>query len=394
MDLNQELTSLQNDLKGYVSKAAEEKAQHGTMLSETKAALEKIQTQVDAIDMKLVNRHTGEKQVSLADQLKDNDDVQRLLRSKKGTASFTVKGANPFSTKTTITEIATGSGLGPVGDSTSGVLGIDRISGITPEARQALRVRDLLVSRPTTLQLVDFVKVSSAPAAGSMTLEANAITENAVSFTSASEKVQTVATWIPATRQVLDDMTDLMGYISTSLPYYIDLEEELQLLSGDATGANLHGLITQAAAATYTTLSTDNRIDILGQAISQIATAKELDPTFIALNTADWWNIRLTKDSYGRYILGDPQSPVAPNLFGIPVVPTTSITANHYLIGSGAAPAAEIRDRMETTVEISTEHASFFTQGLVAIRAEKRLALVVKRPNAFVTGVLTIPPAS
>jgi hypothetical protein len=31
-----------------------------------------------------------------------------------------------------------------------------------------------------------------------------------------------------------------------------------------------------------------------------------LQPTFVVLNPIDWWDIRLTKDGFGRYILGTP----------------------------------------------------------------------------------------
>jgi hypothetical protein len=46
------------------------------------------------------------------------------------------------------------------------------------------------------------------------------------------------------------------------------------------------------------------------------------------------------------------------------------------------------------TVEISTEHADYFVRNLVAVRAEKRLALVTKRPASFVSGSFTTSPAS
>ena len=65
-----------------------------------------------------------------------------------------------------------------------------------------------------------------------------------------------------------------------------------------------------------------------------------------------------------------------------------------FLVGSGDAAAAEIRDRMELMVEVSTEHQDFFVKNLVAVRAEKRLALVVKRPASFVTGSFVTSPAS
>lgn len=47
-------------------------------------------------------------------------------------------------------------------------------------------------------------------------------------------------------KRILDDMTELAGFIQSSMPYYVNLAEELQLLSGDGTGENLHGLIRQA----------------------------------------------------------------------------------------------------------------------------------------------------
>ena len=96
--------------------------------------------------------------------------------------------------------------------------------------------------------------------------------------------------------------------------------------------------------------------------------------------------MRLQKDSLGRYILGDPQSSVAARLFDLLVIPTTSMSVGVFLVGSGNSAASEIRDRQELVVEVSTEHANFFTQNLIAIRAEKRLCLLVKRPNSYVTG--------
>jgi len=64
---------------------------------------------------------------------------------------------------------------------------------------------------------------------------------------------------------------------------------------------------------------------------------------------------------------------VAPSLFGLSLVPTTSITPGTFLVGSGNPVACEIRDRMEMQLEISTQHSDFWVKNLVAIRAEKGL---------------------
>jgi HK97 family phage major capsid protein len=393
--LEEQLTNLQGELTTYFNKAAEEKKTQGAMLETTKTAIELLQKQVDAIDLKLAEKHAAEDTappVSLELQLKENEAVQRVVRDHSGRAVFNLEGkaiSRIFEQKTTITSPI-------VGYQTTGVLQIERIPGIVPEARRPLKVRDLLAARPTTYQVVDFVKVNSPMTIASPVAEANAKPENAVTFTALSERVKTIATWIPATRQVLDDFAELAGFIETSLPYYVNLAEEIQLLSGDGTSENLHGLIPQATSFNTALLGSGwNRIDIVGRAIQQITAASELPPTFVILHPNDWWSVRLTKDTMGRYILGDPQSgAMVPNIFGLDVVWTPSIASGTFLVGSGSPIASEIRDRMQMQVEISTEHQDFFVKNLVAIRAEKRLCLVVKRPASYVTGTLNSSPVS
>ena len=159
---------------------------------------------------------------------------------------------------------------------------------------------------------------------------------------------------------------------------------------GDGTGENLHGLIPQATSFNTGLLpgaaSGWNRIDIVGAAIEQVDAANEVPPTFVAVHPTDWWKMRLTKDGFGRYILGDPQTQVRPSIFGLDVVATTSMPVGAFLVGSGSPAAAEIRDRMGMQVEISSEHADFFVRNLIAVRCEKRLALLTKRPASFVAG--------
>ena len=414
MELKEQLSALQAELKVYFEKAAKEKDEFGTMLGTTKTAIEALQKQTDAIDVKLAQRVTPDASAgsSLEKEVKENENVLRLMRDKRGSAviSLTPKSAAELYERKAILGgdiniIGTGQG---VTTATTGVLTIDRIPGITPEARQTLRVRDLFRATPTTMQVIDFVKVLSPLSIASPVPEASVKPENNLQFLSASERVKTIATWIPATKQILDDFSELLSFIRTSMPYYVNLEEELQFLSGDDIGEDLDGIIPQANAFNGTLLNATqgwNRIDVIGRAIQQITASKELDPSFVVMHPNDWWSIRLTKDQFGRYILGDPQMPsmggtggmggqqvVRPNIFGLDIVSTTSMVSGQFLVGTGNPIACEIRDRMEMQVEISTEHASYFTSNLVAIRAEKRVAIIVKRPASFVSGSFTTSP--
>src|SRR3546814_3383858 len=58
--------------------------------------------------------------------------------------------------------------------------------------------------------------------------------------------VTTIAHWVLATRQILDDVAMLQSYIDGRLRYGLAYAEELQLLNGDGTGTNLNGVYTQA----------------------------------------------------------------------------------------------------------------------------------------------------
>jgi HK97 family phage major capsid protein len=355
----------------------------------------KLQTQTDAIDRKITDHHSvpvnGRK--SLRDHMKENESIQRILRDKRGTAVLSLEGddvAAALERKTTITSSA-------LTWQTTGVLQIERIPGIVQEPRAILRVRDVLSASPTSLQVVDFVKVTTPMTPASPQIETSPKVENAVAFTSYSERVKTIATWIPASKQCLDDFQELGGYVENALTYYVNLAEELQLLSGDGTGENLHGILVQSTAFNTGLLNTTagwTRIDVIGRAIEQINNTSEIDPTFVVLNPKDYWSVRLTKDQYGRYLLGDPQQIGSPNVFGLDIVWTPSMPAGTFLVGSGSAVASEIRDRMQMQVEISTEHMDYFVRNLVAIRAEKRLAFVMKRNGSYIQGTLNSSPIS
>ena len=110
-----------------------------------------------------------------------------------------------------------------------------------------------------------------------------------------------------------------------------------------------------------------------------------IPPTGIVLNPTDWFKIETTKDTAGAYIVGNPADGTTPRLWGLPVVETPAMTVDKFLVGAFRY-GAQIFDRMDARVEISTEDSDNFRKNLVTIRAEERLALAVYRPEAFVKG--------
>lgn len=273
------------------------------------------------------------------------------------------------------------------GATSGGPVGNDDRGPLATMARRPLRVRDLLPVVQISSNLVEWPIQTARPSAAAMVAEGNAKPQSAIAFEMKTTPTQVIAHWLAASRQVLEDAPQLRDIIDGELRYGLALVEEAQLLSGNGTAPNLHGLIPQATAFADPiagSVTGPNQIDRIGSAILQAALAN-YPATGIVLHPSDWQVMRMIKDQDGRYILGAPGSEVEPRLFGLPVVATQAIAAGTFLLGDFTA-AATLYDRWLPRVEVSTEHDDFFVRNLVAILAEQRIALAVRHPGALITG--------
>lgn len=397
MELHEQLSQLQTELKTYFDKAKAEEARLGTVLEETRTAIIAIQKQVDAIEVKMQRPAGGGTQrKSIAEMLESNEQLQayRNNQSKGAKIHFPDVDLDGFSRqgeqKTLITSTA-------VGSATSGVLLFERTPGIVPMAMRRLRLRSLFSAAPTDRNAIDYVKISSFSKVVSPVSEGSAKGESELKFTTVSVPVRLIATWIPATKVILDDFSGLEQLIREQLTFALEEEIEDQILSGNNTSENLNGLTTQATAFdTALTVASDGweKIDLVGRAVQQIAAANETDPDFVVLHPTDYWGMRLIKDSTGRYVFDRPDGPAGFSpVWGLTPIVTTAMTAGYFLIGSSAPTAAVIRNRMGVTVDISDSHDDYFIKNKIAIRIEARLALVVFRPAAYIYGALNASPA-
>lgn len=395
MELETMLTNLQGELKGFVEKAQAEQKTLGSTLTETKNAITKLQEQVDAIDSQLQRKATGANDgPPLIEELKANKDLESVMSRKGGRVRFDLSGkaASDLMERKTISSAG-------IGFPTYGVMPAEREAGIVWQPRPKLRMLDVLPSRPTSLGEIYWVTESVRPTKASPVTEYSGLKPLVEpTFSTDKEPVQTIAVLMLASKQVLEDFTELEGFLRNEGAARVNEELDLQILSGSGTPPNLNGLTTQAQAWDLSLLTASDGYeyhDILAGAQQQVAEDdEEQGSPFYVLHPGDAWKIRRSKDTTGRYIFDGPQSAAGPlTLWGAPCVETTQITKGTFLYGSGSPRAAEYRSRMGLTVELSTEDSTNFRYNLVTIRFELRGALVVKRPNAFVTGSLTQSPA-
>jgi HK97 family phage major capsid protein len=279
--------------------------------------------------------------------------------------------------------------LTTVADGSAGDLIVPQRGGLVPGVERRMTIRDLLMPGRTSSNSIQYAKETGFTNSAATVSETAGTTkaQSEIQFDIVTANVTTIAHFVIATRQILDDVPMLQSYIDGRLRYGLRLSEEAQLLNGAGTGTNLNGIYTQASASTANLMvvATPSRIDVIRVAMLQAALA-EFPPNGVVLHPTDWAGIELTKDTTGNYVIGVPQSNGQARLWGMPVVETQAMTSGNFLVGSFGM-GAQIFDRQDATVEISTEDSDNFRKNLVTILAEERLALAVYRPEAFVKGV-------
>lgn len=212
--------------------------------------------------------------------------------------------------------------------------------------------------------------------------------EALLEFVLRQANAQVIAAFLAATRQVLDDATQLRAYIDDRLLYSVAYAEEQQILYGSGTGTNLQGILTHPRIQSYlwssgeTTPVPDTKIDAIRRAMTK-AHVREYAPTGAVLNPQDWEDVELAKGSDGHYLWLQIASGVGTRIFQMPVVVTNAIQPGDGLVGAFANGAA-LWDREDANIRVSEEHSDYFRRNMVGILAEERLALTIFRPDSFV----------
>ncbi|HDL9513668.1 TPA: phage major capsid protein [Vibrio cholerae] len=388
--LEQQVETLQSSLnkigdavKAQAEAANKEVARLGEMSAQTRASVDEILTKQGELQARL-----QEAEQKMLNAGKDNGEEEfrsaGLIVAEKLAAegvSSNFNGKSRIQMPRSAITSATGSG--------GGLVAPDRRAGIIAIPERQMTIRDLIAPGTTTSNMVQYVKETGFTNNAAPVAENTSKPYSDITFSMENASVQTIAHLMKASRQILDDASALASFIDARARYGLMIKEEGQLLYGNGTGANLHGIIPQAsayAAPTGAEVTTEQRIDRLRLAILQAALA-EYPATGIVLHPTDWATIELLKDNTGKYIIGNPQNGTTPTLWRLPVVSTQSINQNAFLVGAFNL-GAQIFDRMDIEVLVSTENTDDFEKNMVTLRAEERLAFAVYRPEAFVTGEL------
>lgn len=374
-----QVKALAEEALGKAQKGEDLSAATKQLADEALVGMNEAKARLDELEQKIARKGADDdtRPRSIGEQVLAADEMKAFLasRASRGRASVEVKAI--------ITSLTTDA-MGSAGD----LIVPDRLPGILAPGQRRLTVRDLLTPGRTSSTSVQYVKETGFTNAAATVSETTGAlkAQSDIKFDIATSSVTTIAHWVLATRQILDDAPMLQSYIDGRLRYGLALVEENQLLNGGGTGTDLNGIYTQATAFTapITIPAPVTRIDVLRLAVLKSALA-ELPTTGAVLHPSDWASIELLKETTGAYLIGNPQGALAPTLWSLPIVATQAISQGNFLAGAFRL-GAQIFDRWDARVEVSTEDDQNFRKNLVTILAEERLALAVYRPEAFVKG--------
>jgi len=346
---------------------------------------------------------------SIGEMFLDSAEFKSLNGGKNGANMAAAWQAGVSLTGFNVKDVYSALPSGTMGRGADAVFGsIQRDALVTPPMRTK-RVRDLFPVRTTTAAVIEYFRQIgftslSAPGVTNSTYSTNNAAapvaerdgaafgikpQSAFQFVGEQAPVRTLAHWEAAHRNVLADEPQLRSIIDNELMYGLRLLEDSQILNGDGTGENLLGVLNTPGIQEYawsdgaTLPVADTKADALRRAAT-LSFLAYYEPTGIVLHPNDWEDIELTKDSQGQYLIAVSVAMGGePKVWRMPIVDTPAMQEGTALVGAFGT-GAQLYDREQASIRISEQHSDFFVRNAIVILAEQRLALAVKRPEAFV----------
>lgn len=253
--------------------------------------------------------------------------------------------------------------------------------------RRKLFIRDVIAGGQTSLSSIPYVRELNAETnegGASTVAEGAPKPEATIEFVDDDAPVRTIAVLLPITNQLLADAPAVVSYINGRLSYMLAFREEAEILQGNGIAPDLKG-IYRYSIQTQSAVSGEHAITI-GNAIAKIEN-KNGYPNAVAMTPANYWEMVTNRETGAIFDAGTPFSSTAMTVWGLPIVKTRALAANHALVADFRL-GAQLFDRSPATTVYFDQHSDFAAKNKTLIRAEERLALAVYREDWFVDATL------
>lgn len=380
--LTQEMSEMDQDI-GQM--AAVLKAHNESLVAQTEKQGE-LQARILELEQRAVAGGSNKKQSS---GTPDHNIVSASVIEADGISAFRAgqKSTGKMRVDTGLRAAVTNPNKGTTG-STSYPTAPVRAPGIQGIPQPRLSLLDVLPVVPVEGSTYEFVQLDGyLSGAAYQVKEGDEKSEGELPTKLSRAEIATIATWIPASLQVLNDNTQLEDQIGLLMSVGVRQKLEAELLVGDGGPGEILGFIAQAPAAGITT---GKPVDRIGLALTDLKAAG-WNPNVVVMNPRDWFAIESERadEGDGQYVIGTPRDPAPPSLWGTPVVVTMGMPEGNALVLDTTTTA--LLDRQEVTVEASRMDGDNFRRNLVTILAELRAGLAVYAPTSMRLVSLTGP---
>ncbi|MET8717345.1 phage major capsid protein [Streptomyces sp. NPDC004735] len=230
----------------------------------------------------------------------------------------------------------------------------------------------------------------TSPATGADTDTWGRAPRSKLSLTPVMYPVAEVAHLIDAHKNILSDEPRLKTFINGRMIEGVKYQEDWDLLHSVGDGQSLTGIYNTPGVQQYTGLNTDKYSVQIRRAITKALLA-EYEPTGIVLSPTMWEHVEVEEDDNGAFRVAIAVAIGAEKkVWRLNVVETTAMADTDFMIGAFGL-GAQLHDRENVSVTVSSENGENFEKGLITLRADERLALEVPRPESFVIGTWTTP---
>ncbi len=250
---------------------------------------------------------------------------------------------------------------------------------------------DFLPVRPTQYELVKYMEQTTRTQNAAEKAEGVTYAESAFEYTERESPVRKITTSIPVTDEQLQDVGEVAAILDSELRIDVRTRLDQQIWNGDGSAPNLAGFFDYAGAGhangDIQTLAQaaggvgDSIFDAVFSAMTAVRTTGRAQPNLIVLHPTDYAIVRLARTDLGEFLMGNPSQAGAQSLFGLPIVLMEAGSAGTGLVGD-FANYCYIAEKKGIDVQAGYVNNQFL-DGKKTLRADIRVAFVLRRPAAF-----------
>lgn len=359
-------SKIQTSLDGFVTKEAFDKAEN-----DLKKALNAYEAGV-AKDVSF--------SAALADSIVKSMDEMTSLRNGRS------KSADIYIQKDPSIMTATNSITGS--NTAAGRFAINNNETIVPIARRQTYIRQIIGMGATDQEVYPYLRETAKDGSfGVQNPEGSAKPQVEYKAELVTAVESTVAAWKKIGRQTLTNVRGLSSFIQLVMVADLMIKEDDELLNGTGSNGRVQGFLQSASAPSSfgLTIAAPQIYDVVAGSAAKLA-ALDYTANFALVNPVDYWKMVTLKADDKNYLQNVIYNASASslNVFGIPVFPTTAITAGNFVVGDSRYVMPMQREGI--SLRFFEQDDKNVQENLITARIEERILQAVYRTNAFVGG--------